>query len=173
MEKLGIQRKEGKRARVSQPPLPAQESTEGPASPHCRAGRGCGGTTEVHGAGNFCARSQVQALGLWLGFGTGCGEGTEACAKGLLFRKTAVFIFSLISLLHTGLPGLHINTATAATPAQPLWDFPSHSEGSQRPSGPTGPTGCTLHQPHHISVTASRKSSLPLQIDLCPPCSEP
>lgn len=39
MEKLGIQRKEGKTARVSQPPLPAQESTEGPASPHCRAGR--------------------------------------------------------------------------------------------------------------------------------------
>ena len=49
MEKLGIQRKEGKKARVSQPPVPAQESTESSASPHCRADGGCGHTAGSSG----------------------------------------------------------------------------------------------------------------------------
>lgn len=72
-------REKKQRKLVSQPPLPAQESTEGPASPHCRADGGCGQHHQlqrvgVHGAGNVCARGQVNgSSGCGWRLGIGCG----------------------------------------------------------------------------------------------------
>lgn len=149
---------------MSQPPRPAQEA-QGPARPTLQ-GRQRMWLLHQGLTGEASTERRTPALedkSKFLGCGWGWGqgvyvEGREEHAQHFHFsRKTAAFIFSLISLLPRCLP--RFNTATSA---RPLRDFPFPRGEARGPSGPTDP-GCAPHLSARVlqeSPPASRSSPL-------------
>lgn len=133
MEKLGVRRK-GKKARVSQSPLPPRRAqrtqpahTAGQMEDVASAARGR--RVGVHRAGNICAGGQISgSSGCGKGLWTGCGEGWEEHLPHPFRRRQSCLN---LMLLHSCLTRYCTNTAVLCShsPALP-------TSLRERPTGP-------------------------------------
>lgn len=120
MEKLGVWRKEGKKARVTQPLLPAQESTEGSPSPHCSAEGGCGRHHRGPAGGRSrsrtgCTGSQVQgSLGCGWGLGWGWRGEARSCSLAPSSGGRQSYLHLPSDLTYSCPPGFQIRRVTTA-----------------------------------------------------------
>lgn len=179
MEKLGIQRKEGKKASVSQPPLPAQESREGSASPHCSAEGGCGrhrrgptGRRSRSRPAMLEAKSTVLRVlaGVWDGHGEG-KAGACSLAPPSGGRQSCVPLPS--DLVSSCPPWIPDQQGYHSLPLLRLQALPSHSGGATGLQGPQILKGCVPHCPSRHTSDHVLEIPFLSRWTLCSPCSEP